>query len=348
MEPIALFITDTHLTRDNIPLVESIFDQAIEVCKEQNIKLMIHGGDVFTSRSGQPLDCLVSFSNILRKIKECGIRFVAIAGNHDKTDGDDSRSYLSVYDGLEEYRDGGIFQYGGLEFVMMPYFREEKWLSVFGELDKKRNKKKKSFLITHIGFDGVMNNDGSKVESRIKPSMFKEYEAVLIGHYHNASRLGDNVHYTGSAYQNNFGESIQDKGFSIIYEDGTIERVRSEFPMYIKVKLDAGDKEAISKAIQTHANDSENFVRFVFQGTKDKCDNISVEELATKYGIDCKFEVDTTIRAMELSEENVVLSYDASTIMSDFEEFCKDSGINSKKKLNFGRELIKGISNVEA
>ena len=65
-----------------------------------------------------------------------------------------------------------------------------------------------------MSFDGVANNDGSKVESIIKPSMFSDYKSVLIGHYHNASKIAKNVFYTGSAYQNNYGENITDKGFT--------------------------------------------------------------------------------------------------------------------------------------
>jgi DNA repair exonuclease SbcCD nuclease subunit len=65
-----------------------------------------------------------------------------------------------------------------------------------------------NIMVTHIGFDGVVNNDGSEVESVLKPNKFSRFTRVLVGHYHNASKLGENVYYTGSVYQNNFGEDI--------------------------------------------------------------------------------------------------------------------------------------------
>ena len=57
-----------------------------------------------------------------------------------------------------------------------------------------------------------MNNDGSSVESSIRPSLFKDWGLVLSGHYHDYQELSDNVVHLGSLTQNNFGED-ENKGF---------------------------------------------------------------------------------------------------------------------------------------
>ena len=344
----AIFITDTHLSKDNVALVKDVFNQLRDLCISKRCSRVIHGGDVFTSRSGQPLSCLVAWNDILSDFAKSGIKMDVIAGNHDKTDGDDERSYLDVFESKTfcVHRDGGCFNIGDITFAMMPYFKEEKWLDVFSRVDEEVDEEDKpiKFLITHIGFDGVMNNDGSKVKSAIRPSDFKKYTKVLIGHYHNASTLGKNVCYTGSAYQCNFGETIPDKGFTLIYSDGSTEHVRSEFPQYRKTIIDVKDKEALREALEEVEESKSNgdHIRFVFRGSKTDCDKVNVSELQTNYGIDCKFEVEETTRAMDFAEDESVASYDKSTILSDFEEFCNESEI-SKKKRTYAVKLLSEI-----
>ena len=45
---------------------------------------------------------------------------------------------------------------------------------------------------------------------------------------------------------------------------------------------------------------------------------------------------------MEFAEDESVASYDKSTIMSDFEEFCDDSSIDKKKRA-YAIELLSEI-----
>ena len=109
------------------------------------------------------------------------------------------------------YRSGCRKFIDGCVVAFIPYFKDEKWLEEYKKvegqiednlIDRDIDSDTPLILITHSGFDGVVNNDGSKVSSIIKPSMFEAWTKVLIGHYHNASKLADNVIYTGSAYQN--------------------------------------------------------------------------------------------------------------------------------------------------
>ena len=217
---VAVLVNDIHLDKGNGELIKDIFlNQLINLCLSKKIDNIFIGGDVFTNRSGQPLTCLTVWKEILEGVKEKGIRIHVIPGNHDKTDADDERSYLDIYSGQFLYRNAVCRNFDGLDVIFIPYFKDEKWLEEFQRVDCKRDKDNPAVLITHMGFDGVRNNDGGLVQSSIKPSMFKDYSKVLIGHYHDASKLSSNVFYTGSAYQNNYGESVTDKGFTVILLD---------------------------------------------------------------------------------------------------------------------------------
>lgn len=349
---IAVLVNDIHLDKSNGDLVKDIFRQIIQVCKDFKTNRIICGGDIFTNRSAQPMICLTDWKDILDMLRKARVCLDVIPGNHDKTDPDDERSYLDVYSYPEVilHRKGESCIIGGHVFVFVPYFTDEKWLEEFEKADGIRELQFSdgdvdpdacSFLITHSGFDGVMNNDGSKVSSIIKPSMFSNYTKVLIGHYHNASKLGDNVYYTGSAYQGNYGETIKDKGFTVIFDNGTIQNIHSRFPQYIKEVVDVNDNEAIKKIIEKYKDDNQNHVRIVFRGKKVDIQKINVAEIS-KYGIDTKFESVEENEAIDNSTTEDALCYDKKSIMKDFIKFCSENNIKGKN-LKYGMNLVKEL-----
>jgi DNA repair exonuclease SbcCD nuclease subunit len=354
-QPIAIFVTDIHLDKDNGELVKSIFNQLIELCKKYEVNRIICGGDVFTNRSGQPLSCLKDFREILRQLTKEGIELHVIPGNHDKTDGNAEDSYLDVYGdkSLKLYSSAAFRYLDGVIFVFIPYFGDDVWLQEFERVDalvessfieKDFDEETPVIMITHSGFDGVVNNDGSAVSSLIKPKMFENYSKVLIGHYHNASKLAKNVIYTGSAYQNNYGENITDKGFTLIYDDASIEFVPSKFPKYIKEVLDINDQESLRNVIEKYQGEKYDHIRLLFRGKKEDAQKVNITELS-RLGFDCKFEAEETTEAIEISESEAVLSYDKKTLTKDFLTFCKEQKIKGNK-LKYGLDLIKNISNV--
>lgn len=347
---IGILVNDIHLDKDNGDLVKDIFIQLINLCKKYDTNRIFCGGDVFTNRSGQPLKCLTDWKEILVMLTKEHIELHVIPGNHDKTDSDDEKSYLDVYSEscINLYRQGDAKVFDGCVVAFIPYFRDEKWLQEYERVisimedNLEIDDSWPTILITHTGFDGVVNNDGSKVSSLIKPSMFELWDNVLIGHYHNASKLADNVIYTGSAYQNNFGENVVDKGFTVLFDDGSIKFVPSKFPKYIKEVINVDDKETLMNLLEKYEDEEYDHIRFVFRGKKTDCEKINIVEIQGKYGIDCKFESTEEKEAIELSESDNVLEFDSKAIKKDFIKFCADNQIVGKK-LTYGLSLIKSI-----
>ena len=344
---VAILANDIHLDKSNGVLVKDIFLQLIRLCREKKCDEIWIGGDVFTNRSGQPLSCLTVWKDILERLASESIAIRVIPGNHDKTDADDERSYLDIYSKQYLYRHATCIVKDDMNIVFVPYFKDEKWLEEWHKADLERMVKLKSILITHIGFDGVRNNDGTRVESIIKPSIFDDYDKVLIGHYHNASSVADNVFYTGSAYQNNYGENITDKGFTIIYNDATTEFVPSHFPKYIKETIQATDKEMLRNLIERYEGETYDHIRFVFVGKKADCERINIADIQGRYGIDCKFQSDEEKEAIEISESDSVLCYDKKAVVKDFFKFCAENDIKGDK-LKYGLALVKSIDYVES
>jgi DNA repair exonuclease SbcCD nuclease subunit len=287
-KPIALILTDTHITPNNIPLVESIFDQAIDVCEQYNIPRIIHDGDWFTSRSHQALECLLSVSEgIIDKINSKSIEQLGLQGNHDKTDQSRKEGYMSLFrDKITLFEDEGFVVIDGICCCFLPFFTDQEYLERLVNLIEKTAKFERKILFTHQSINGVRNNDGSLVEKDIEQEFFVDFDKVIVGHYHNRQRVGENIYYIGSTHQSKFGEDDR-KGFTILYSDMSIKYIPTVYPKYIHLKVHVDDDDKIVQAIEEH-KDSDDNVRITLIGDKDKSKAIH-KTIFDDTGIDVRF-----------------------------------------------------------
>ena len=133
-QPIFILVNDIHIDKNNGKLVEDVFTQVLDLAEERGISHIIIGGDVFTNRSGQPLDCLATFQKIIDLANKREIILEVIPGNHDKTDPDDYRSYIDIYRGnriLTIRREGSVGIINGCAVAFVSYFSDEKWKEEF-------------------------------------------------------------------------------------------------------------------------------------------------------------------------------------------------------------------------
>lgn len=349
-KPFAIVVTDVHLDRGNSGLVKDIFNQLVSLCHERGVSNVICAGDVFTTRSGQPLECLSAWQEILGILRDNKIVIDVIPGNHDKTDGNDECSYLDVYEGASRWvrlhRVGEAVWFGEEEDIcvwMIPYFGTQRWMEEFERMKHEEDEGGRlNLLVTHMAFNGVRNADGSEVGDGIAPSAVFSFDSVIVGHYHDRSTVGRNIHYVGSAYQNNYGEGCVDKGFAVLYEDGSIEYVQSCFPRYIKETIQATDRETLINLLEKYGDKEGrvDHVRFEFVGKKADLERLDVTELQTRYGIDCKFSSVEEREAVENATGEDVLNYDVSSVTKNFYRFCAENNIRGAE-LKYGVGLIK-------
>jgi DNA repair protein SbcD/Mre11 len=339
--PQALFLTDTHLKDGNDSLIESIFDQALEACLELDITNIVHGGDVFTNRKGQSLTNLLTFFRICYKFQKNGINFWVIPGNHDKTDQSLENSYLDIFN--RHCRvisdENQTLDLGGVALHFLPYFTDEEYLSRLAKISQKTHLKslKKNYLITHKDINGVVNNDGSVVEGVIKRELFKKFDKVIVGHYHNYQEFG-NILYSGSTHQTNYGETWEDKGFLIIGENGELARLPTVFPKYLKITCSVTDdkKEIFQSALK--AKEENNFVRFIFKGKRSDLDKLNFSDLET-LGVEVRYESEEFNESIQSVENDEFVEFDKKTILKEFNKYCSENSI-SKDLKNFGLKIL--------
>ena len=341
MKPIGVFMTDTHLKENNHELVKDIFVQALELCKKLKVKKLFHGGDVFTSRSSQSLHVLVSFYDIIDLLKKYEVELYIIAGNHDKTDQDSPRSYLDIYRHrkfVTLIREEECYDFNGITIGFVPFFTESYKLRLKNVKDKAIALKNDiNILLTHHAFNGAINNDGSVVDDSNTTKSVKFWDKVLVGHYHDSNHF-KNIWYTGSTYQGNFGERSDDKGFTVIYDNGEIEFEPSKFPKYIHVKLDVSDD--IDNEIELYSDNGEDKIRFTFSGDKTDIHKIDRQKLDS-LGIDVKYELNDVNEEILKVESGDFSSMTMKNIISYFKEYCDIQEIEKDKYSKGLKHLIK-------
>lgn len=337
-KPKAILATDLHLDKETIEEVDKVLDQLISKTLELGLDTIYILGDIFTERVGQGLSVLLAWKKFLGKCKKKGLIVIKIAGNHDKTFLDSQESYLDVFneDNVHIVTDYQCIVDGNMSFSLLPYFKEGKaydkmLASLLEESRKSMSDCKFNYLFTHIAINGVRNNDGSVVEEGVKIGKFSLYDKVFVGHYHNKSKVGDNIYYIGSIMPRNYGED-NEKGFTIIYADGTHELFVPKFRKYKKFvfDLDKVKKVAIVKLRNKYRNSSDH-IRFVFKGTEEQLLSLD-KKFFTDVGIDVKKESKQILKSVEAAESGEFVSFDKSNILKCFKDYCSVNQFSGREK----------------
>lgn len=329
--PVAVIITDTHMDEDNMDVNESIFDQALSKAEELKLDKVYHMGDIFDSRKAQPQSVLNRFAKIIDKFHDRVMWLVAIPGNHDKTD------YGSVMSFIEPYRYRPGFQLHSevaslpgndkVELWMIPFFADDEYVKQIEQIRIPRNETRKQVLLTHIGVNGAVMNNGVAVTTKVTSDLFEKFDLTLIGHYHDPQHYSDKIRYVGASAQHNFGESPT-KGLHILYDDLSLEFVELEGPRFVNYEIDVTqvtlkDIEEIKKE---KAN-TKDHIRITLVGDEKDIKSFDASKLKD-IGVDVK-KKQNEIKQEEI--ESRVEAFNDTSILGAFEAFCKKNKLDHAK-----------------
>lgn len=343
--PVAVILTDTHLKEDNIDVNLSVYNQTIQFCIDNNIKTIIHAGDIFHSRKSQSQSVLITFDKILDQILENDLKMISIVGNHDKTDYDSSESFLTPFlyhPCLQLIETSWIDKENSLKlnenirFSFISYFSDDIYIKELMSLNSQLNQENENFLLTHIGVNGAVMNNGTKIESSIKTSLFKSFKQVYIGHYHDGQSWS-NINYIGASIQHNFGER-RNKGLQVLYNDGSLEFVQLDFPEYIKFQVNVKDltTKDIEELEDIKKNSKDN-IKIVLIGNKKDVNEFNVQEIK-KIGV----EVELKQEDVEIKElDQRIEPFTAKTLTDQFEIFCEKNQLDKEMGLKYFNEIVK-------
>jgi DNA repair protein SbcD/Mre11 len=338
---IGILSSDWHLDKDNFLEKKDLIKQKIALAKQLKVKNLFCAGDIFIERKARPLIDLKYFDDILYLIWEEGLELFLIPGNHDKVNYKSDDSYLLTYKHyphIHLYETVSSLEIGENNiFHFLPYYDEITPIYVENLRKLQPNKNKINNLITHISINSVKNNERNVVMNDIREVFFKDFTNVFVGHYHDRQDVGKNIHYIGSLNQGNFGED-NNKGFTILYEDGSFEYTKSKFKEYkqIEIKVDENfSLKQIDDLLKENEN-STNHTRFSFLGKEMFLKNID-KKYIERYGFDVKMKQIEVENGIELAKKEEFVNFTKGNLMDEFKEFCEEKKIENNK---YGVEVL--------
>lgn len=343
--PCALLINDSHVSKDNIPEFRKNWDEALEICERNKIKVLVVGGDLWLSRSSQTLDTLMAVRwAILKATKQFGLYVLIAEGNHCKVDQEKIEGYSHVFSDYESVEI--VDNYTVIELSddvalwIMSYFPENGSFSDrLKELkrDRQHNHCKKQVLYIHEGIRGGL---ATPSDDELPASLFSDFDATLVGHYHNRKRIpGTNIAYIGSSRQHNFGED-EEKGYTILNSDGSTKFIKNEVNQRYKViDIDIADMDDDFLALLAEIKADPRYKVKV----RVKCESAQSSSVNKQKLAECganKIELVTEQTTVAHTDhQSITKKFDKSGIKEEYTNFCSQKSIDNQLGLHYLEKL---------
>ena len=259
------------------------------------------------------------------------IGLVGITGNHDRTNLESVFAYPNIFNDenfriVEESYQEVV---GDIEFSFLSYFPETgSYKERFNNI--KVSKTKFTILHTHIGISGGLSHKNATINKEVPSDMFGDFDLVTSGHYHNFNKVensvGTDIYYIGSAYAANYGED-NDKGFTIIYDDGSIEFHQTDFPRYETISVDISDVDGKwLSSTKKHISETGSNIRVIVTGDESELKKIKKQKFSD-IGVK-KLKLDTDSVGLEANKNRAFVSLDKDTVRKEYKKFCVSQEID--------------------
>ena len=249
-------IGDTHFgARGDSPLFLNHFlkffeEQFFPYLKENNIRTVIHLGDLFDRRKYINFNTLSTVRDkFFQRLHDEGIHLHITIGNHD-TYYKNTNNLNSIKEILEDrylnvsiYEKPSVIYLNGYNFGIVPWITKENE----EEIQKFIQTTKCKMIGGHFEIVGFQVINGVYHTTGFKVSEFNRFERVLSGHFHIKQSMG-NIHYLGTAYQMNFADVYSKKGFHVFdTESNTLEFIENDNEIFHLFTYDDSSEEEIKK-----------------------------------------------------------------------------------------------------
>jgi DNA repair exonuclease SbcCD nuclease subunit len=221
-------------------------EQLIPYCLDNGIDTIFQLGDSFDSRKFTSHTVFhewdQKFFQILRLYD---IKFHMLLGNHDiatknTLEINSPSIFLSKYDNIHIYDRPKNVNFGGIDFLFMPWININNHGLSFEALESAPDM---AWVLGHFEIENFEMHRGQVCTDGISASTFNRFDTVLSGHFHTKSSKG-NIRYVGTPYQMTWIDHGEDKGFHVIDTDTKeLTFIKNKFELFNKIYYDDRDAE---------------------------------------------------------------------------------------------------------
>lgn len=267
-------ITDQHFgCRSDSKIFHRLFrkfytEVFIPFLKENEIKTLFVLGDFFDRRKFINFETLkLSREIFFDPLKEMGIKVHAIVGNHDvmykNTNAVNSLDLLVSehhYDNVTVYSEPTTTVVDDVKVLMLPWINSEN----YGRSIDAIKHSDARFVFSHLEMKGFEYHRGMVSEhGHCDADLLARYEYVFSGHYHHRSSRG-NIHYLGTAYEMNWSDYNDPKGFHT-FDGQKLTFVENPERTFIRLVYDDANPKQIEKDIGELGSFEDKFVKVVIR-----------------------------------------------------------------------------------
>jgi exonuclease SbcD len=328
--PLALISNDWHIDADDYQEVEEIIEQKICYCKEYGIHRIIIAGDIFNSRKSQSEPNLTCLSRILQRFNDENLEIYIIPGNHDKLSYNGDSSYLTAFQhhpGVTLFESPRTMSFMDVRIGFLPYYQPDIYVDRLAEVPEC------DVLISHQGMEGSKYL-GKTMQSSIKPTMFKRFKLVLLGHFHNYHEINSRIIHMPSIQPRNFGED-ELKGFTILYDDLSFDILPSKSKRYttIEVELDKGNMKEFIEQVKSSELNPKDFIRLSITGDEEIIKALP-KDMLTRKGYFLKTAIKEIQASGEITQEDIS-KHTEDSIKDKFKVFCENNNHNYEQGIKY-------------
>lgn len=334
-----MLINDIHVPHDNIAEFSKNFAEAVQICKDRKIQEIVIGGDLWQSRSSQPLNTLMAVRDAILSATTAGIYVTIAEGNHCKVDQESVLGYSHIFSGyknVEVVDDYSVIELDpGVLLFVMSYFPEDgSFPARLADIEATLSPDDYNMLYIHEGINGAL---ATPAAHELPTHIFRQFNAVLVGHYHDRCKIkGTNIEYIGASRQHSFGED-EEKGYTIVYNDGSYEFVKNQVNVrYKTISMTTKDAASLTEEMAESIKHGGQYkIRAKIHGQSKDIVNIDKQQLINA-GI-TKIEISATdsVATSNVSAKALEQRYDKSEIKTEYINFCATKGINQSLGLAY-------------
>jgi hypothetical protein len=247
----SLIYADLHATVGHEPLytdptkslqiwrVKKFYADLLKIYTDNHCDTLFDLGDTFDDRSSIPVPAIDTVCEGLSKFP-VGQWNIKLVGNHEQYI---KNALLSVARLFEPYfttvTTPTVISYGRVNIVCVPYPSTDGSLTAF--LDS-MDRTKPTVFLGHFQLSGSFTH-GEQLMTGVSLEALKWVKLGLLGHIHSPQSFG-NIHYVGSPFQQNWGETGEDKRVAIVDISEQSGQVSLKwvpltgYPEYLEVDLD--------------------------------------------------------------------------------------------------------------